>query len=125
MRNGFIGLDPMCAEMARNLLDTGHTLCVFNRSAARAEPLRSAGAAVAAHPAQAVQSADAVFTMVADDAALASVTFGATGIIAGMKPGAVHISMSTIGVAAAQDLAEKHRAAGLGFVSATVFGRPD
>ena len=115
----------MGAAIARNLLESGHDLCVFNRSPARAEPLCAAGATVAASPAQAAHSAEAVFTMVADDDALASVTFGAMGIVAGMKPGAVHISMSTIGVAAAQDLATRHRAAGLGFVSAPVFGRPD
>ena len=125
MQIGFIGLGAMGAAMARNLLESGHAVCVFNRSPARAQPLRDAGATVAASPAQAVQSADVVFTMVADDAALASVTFGELGIVAGMKPGAVHISMSTIGVACAQVLAARHRAAGLGFVSATVFGRPD
>jgi 3-hydroxyisobutyrate dehydrogenase-like beta-hydroxyacid dehydrogenase len=125
MQIGFIGLGAMGAAIARNLLESGHDLCVFNRSPARAEPLRDAGATVAENPAQAAHSADVVFTMVADDAALASVTFGEMGIVAGMKPGAVHISMSTIGVATAQDLATRHRAAGLGFVSAPVFGRPD
>jgi 3-hydroxyisobutyrate dehydrogenase-like beta-hydroxyacid dehydrogenase len=98
---------------------------VFNRNPARAEPLRKAGAEVAASPAQAVQGVDVVFTMVSDDAALTSVTFGEVGILAGLKPGALHISMSTIGVATAQELAAKHGEAGLGFVSAPVFGRPD
>ncbi len=116
MRIGFIGLGSMGAAIARNLVESGHDLCVFNRTPARAEPLRNAGATVAATPAQA---------MVADDAALESVTFGEMGIVAGMKPGALHISMSTIGVATAQDVAARHRSAGLGFVSATVFGRPD
>ena len=125
MQIGFIGLGSMGAAIARNLLAFGHDLRVFNRSPARAEPLRTAGAMVAASPAHAAHSADVVFTMVADDAALESVTFGELGIVAGAKPGAVHISMSTIGVAAAQHLAARHRAAGLGFVSATVFGRPD
>jgi 3-hydroxyisobutyrate dehydrogenase-like beta-hydroxyacid dehydrogenase len=63
--------------------------------------------------------------MVADDAALISVTFGETGIVAGLKPGALHISMSTIGVDTAKNLTVKHREAGFGFVSAPVFGRPD
>jgi 3-hydroxyisobutyrate dehydrogenase-like beta-hydroxyacid dehydrogenase len=125
MQIGFIGLGAMGAAIAGNLLESGHDLHVFNRSPARAEPLRAAGAMLAASPAQAAHSADVVFTMVADDAALESVTFGELGIIAGAKPGALHISMSTIGVAAAQHLAVRHRAAGLGFVSATVFGRPD
>ena len=125
MQIGFIGLGSMGAAIAGNLLASGHELCVFNRSPARAEPLRMAGATVATSPAQAAESADVVFTMVADDAALASVTFGETGLVARLKPGAVHISMSTVGVATAQDLTARHRAAGLGFVSAPVFGRPD
>jgi 3-hydroxyisobutyrate dehydrogenase-like beta-hydroxyacid dehydrogenase len=125
MQIGFIGLGSMGAALATNLLASGHDVRVFNRTAARAEPLRKAGASVAETPAQAARSADVVFTMVADDAALASVTFGDAGIVAGLRPGAVHVSMSTIGVATAQDLAARHREAGLGFVSATVFGRPD
>jgi 3-hydroxyisobutyrate dehydrogenase-like beta-hydroxyacid dehydrogenase len=115
----------MGAAIARNLLESGHDMRVFNRSPERAEPLRNAGATIAASPAQAARSADVVITMVADDAVLASVTVGDVGILAGMRPGALHISMSTIGVATAQDLAARHRAAGLGFVSAPVFGRPD
>jgi 3-hydroxyisobutyrate dehydrogenase-like beta-hydroxyacid dehydrogenase len=122
---GFIGLGAMGAPIASNLLESGHQLRVFNRNPERAEPLRVAGATVAASPASAAHSAEVVFTMVADDAALEAVTFGEMGIVAGAQPGAVHISMSTIGVATAQKLAARHRAAGLGFVSATVFGRPD
>jgi 3-hydroxyisobutyrate dehydrogenase-like beta-hydroxyacid dehydrogenase len=125
MKIGFIGLGSMGAAIATNLVKSGHDVHVFNRSPARAEPLRKAGATVAASPAQAAHSADVVFTMVADDAALVSVTFGEAGIVAGLKPGALHISMSTIGVATAQDLTMRHRALGLGFMSAPVFGRPD
>ena len=125
MKIGFIGLGNMGSAIAMNLLKAGHEMVVYNRTPARAEPLRKAGATVAASPAQAAHSADVVFTMVADDAALISVTFGETGIVAGLKPGALHISMSTIGVDTAKDLTVKHREAGFGFVSAPVFGRPD
>jgi 3-hydroxyisobutyrate dehydrogenase-like beta-hydroxyacid dehydrogenase len=125
MQIGFIGLGAMGAAIAGNLLEAGHDLRVFNRTGARAEPLRAAGAAVVATPAHAARSADVVFTMVADDAALEAVTFGERGLLAGARPGALHVSMSTIGVATAQDFAARHRAAGLGFVSATVFGRPE
>ena len=125
MKIGFIGLGAMGAAIATNLVESGHEVHVFNRSPARAEPLRKAGATVAASAAEAVRSAKVVFSMVADDAALASLTFGDAGIAAGLKPGALHVSMSTISVAAAQDLAARHREAGQGFVSATVFGRPD
>lgn len=125
MKIGFVGLGAMGAAMAKNLLESGHDVHVFNRSPARAEPLRAAGATVAATAAQAADSAEVVFSMVADDAALAAVTYGEAGIAAGLEPGALHVSMSTISVAAAQALTTRHREAGLGFVSATVFGRPD
>ncbi|MGF6598650.1 3-hydroxyisobutyrate dehydrogenase-like beta-hydroxyacid dehydrogenase [Paraburkholderia sp. GAS448] len=125
MKIGFVGLGSMGAAIAMNLIESGHDVHVFNRSPARAEPLRKAGASVAASPAEAAQSAEVIFTMVADDAAHASVTFGDAGIAAGLKRGALHISMSTISVACAQDNAARYREAGLGFVSAPVFGRPD
>jgi 3-hydroxyisobutyrate dehydrogenase-like beta-hydroxyacid dehydrogenase len=125
MRIGFIGLGAMGAAIATNLVESGHDVHVFNRNPARAEPLREAGATVARSAAQAAHSAEVVFSMVADDAALESVTFGEAGIAAGLRPGALHISMSTIGVATAQDLTARHREAGWGFVSAPVFGRPD
>jgi 3-hydroxyisobutyrate dehydrogenase-like beta-hydroxyacid dehydrogenase len=125
MRIGFIGLGSMGAAIAANLIESGHDVRVFNRSPARAESLREKGASVVSTPAQAAQAADVVFTMVADDAALDAVTFGEAGIIAGLRSGALHISMSTISVAAAQGHAAIHRDAGVGFVSAPVFGRPD
>ncbi len=125
MQIGFIGLGAMGAAIARNLVEDGHDVHVFNRSPARAEPLRKAGATVAGSPAQAAQLADVVFSMVADDAALTSVTSGETGILAGLKPGALHVSLSTIGRDTAQALTVRHREAGVGFISAPVFGRPD
>ncbi|MGF6372341.1 3-hydroxyisobutyrate dehydrogenase-like beta-hydroxyacid dehydrogenase [Paraburkholderia sp. RAU6.4a] len=125
MKIGFVGLGSMGAAIAMNLIESGHEVHVFNRTAARAEPLRAAGARVAASPAHAAESADVVFTMVADDAAHAAVTFGEAGIANALRPGALHISMSTISVAAAQDHAARYREAELPFVSAPVFGRPD
>jgi len=125
MQIGFIGLGAMGAAIAMNLVESGHQVCVFNRNPARTEPLRRAGATVAASPAEAANQADAVFSMVADDAALTSVTLGETGILAGCRAGAVHVSLSTIGVDTAQTLTVRHTEAGVGFVSAPVFGRPD
>jgi 3-hydroxyisobutyrate dehydrogenase-like beta-hydroxyacid dehydrogenase len=119
MKIGFVGLGSMGAAIAANLIESGHEVHVFNRTPARAERLREAGARIAASPAEAARSADVVFTMVSDDAAHTAVTFGEAGIATTLKPGAVHVSMSTISVATAQDHATKYREAGL------VFGRPD
>jgi 3-hydroxyisobutyrate dehydrogenase-like beta-hydroxyacid dehydrogenase len=125
MQLAFVGLGAMGSAIAHNLLASGHALHVFNRHAAKAEPLRAAGATVATSPAEAARAADVVFTMVADDAALKAVTFGEQGIAAGLRPDAVHVCMSTIGVAAARELARQHASAGQHYVSAPVFGRPD
>jgi 3-hydroxyisobutyrate dehydrogenase-like beta-hydroxyacid dehydrogenase len=125
MKLGFIGLGAMGGAIAMNLVKSGHDVQVYNRNPDRAALLLDAGATLAASPAQVAHAADVVFTMVADDAALMAVTSGAAGLVAGLQQDALHISMSTISVATAQELAVRHREAGLGFVSATVFGRPD
>jgi len=125
MQIGFVGLGAMGSAMAGRLLAAGHELHVWNRTAQRAEALRAQGAKVAATPAEAASRSQAVVTMVADDAALASVTFGEQGIAAGLASGAVHVGMSTIGVDAARDVAARHQAKGQRYVSAPVFGRPD
>jgi len=124
MNIGFIGLGSMGAAIVPNLLIAGHAVKVWNRTAAKAEPLVEKGAVQAATPGEAAKGADVVFTMVADDAALESVTFGGDGILANLKKDGVHVSMSTVGVALVERLTLQHAAAGQGFVAAPVFGRP-
>jgi 3-hydroxyisobutyrate dehydrogenase-like beta-hydroxyacid dehydrogenase len=63
--------------------------------------------------------------MLADDAALDAVLSGEEGILAGLKAGALHISMSTIAVVTAESAAARHAERGQSFLSAPVFGRPD
>jgi len=125
MRLAFVGLGTMGSAVAANLLAAGHTLRVYNRHPDKAEPLRAKSAVVCATPAEAAREAEAVFTMVADDAALQAVTFGEHGIAAGLRADAVHVCLSTVGVATAREVARRHREAGQGYVSAPVFGRPD
>jgi 3-hydroxyisobutyrate dehydrogenase-like beta-hydroxyacid dehydrogenase len=64
-------------------------------------------------------------SMLADDAALEAVLSGEDGLLAGLAPGGLHVSLSTIAVATADRLADQHAAKGQHFVSAPVFGRPD
>ena len=65
----FLGLGKMGGGMAGCLLAAGNEVSVWNRSAANAEPLAAKGVTVSASPAQAAENADAIFSMVADDAA--------------------------------------------------------
>lgn len=124
MRVAFLGLGQMGAAIAANLAAAGHGLTVWNRSAAKAAPLVAAGARLARTPREAVAGCDVAFTMLADDAALDAVLDGHDGLHAGLAAGALHVSMSTIAVASAARIDERHRVLGQGFLSAPVFGRP-
>ncbi len=125
MKLGFLGLGSMGSAIAANLVRASPELIVWNRSPDKTRPLVELGAAAAASPAEAAAGRDVVFSMLADDAALHAVLDGERGLLAGLSPGAIHVSMSTIGVAAADDAAAQHARRGQHFVSAPVFGRPD
>lgn len=119
MKIAFIGLGQMGHGMAANLIKAGHEVALYNRSAAKAAGL---GGRVATSPADAVREAEVVFTMLADDKALEAVT---PGLLEALPKGSIHVSCSTISVAASEALTKAHAAAGQKFVSAPVFGRPD
>lgn len=125
MKIGFLGLGAMGSLMAKRLLDAGHDLTVWNRTASRCDPLVAAGAKLAAAPADTARGNDAVITMLFDDAAHEDVVFGAHGVLAALEPDAIHLAMSTISVALSQRLADEHKKRGIAFVAAPVFGRPN
>jgi 3-hydroxyisobutyrate dehydrogenase-like beta-hydroxyacid dehydrogenase len=110
--------------MAANLLRAGHQVTVYNRTPSKAQPLAEQGARLAVRIADACRG-DAVITMLADDAALESVVFAPDGVLDALPAGAIHLSMSTIGVALSERLAAAHANARQRFVSAPVFGRPE
>lgn len=121
----FLGLGSMGAAMAANLLKAGFPLTVYNRTAAKAEPLRQQGATVAATPAEAAREAAIVFTMVTDDKALEALTTGPDGVLTTLPKGAIHASCSTVAPDTNRRLAEAHRAHGSFLVASPVFGKPD
>jgi len=114
----------MGAAMAGSLLRAGFELRVFNRSPGRAEALTAAGARLAPTLEEACE-ADVLITMLADDRAAEAVVFGDGGVLRFLPRGALHLSMSSLSVPCARRLAAAHAAAGQGYVSAPVFGRPD
>jgi len=115
---GFIGLGKMGIAMARNLAKAGHDVRAWNRS-----PVEGAGLNLVKSAREAFD-ADVVFTMLSDDAALRAVVLD-SGVLKTARKGAVHVGCSTISIAFAEELATRHAEAGLGYVSAPVFGRPD
>ncbi|GII79436.1 dehydrogenase [Sphaerisporangium rufum] len=114
-----LGTGIMGAPMARNLLKQGHQVRVWNRTTSRAEPLRDAGGIVAGTPAEAVESADVIITILTDGEAVRETM---TGAAAGLRPGQIWAQMSTVGPAALAPLAELAGEHGLVFVDAPVQG---
>lgn len=125
MQYGFIGLGSLGTPIAINLLESGHPLYLYNRTRSKAQALESKGAIVCDSIEALAKNCDLVFTMVADDAALKAITTGSNGLLQHLKPGAVHVSMSTILAQTAGELAALHNKNGQHYLAAPVFGRPE
>ncbi|MGE3773791.1 MAG: NAD(P)-dependent oxidoreductase [Gammaproteobacteria bacterium] len=122
MNVGFVGTGAMGEPMARNLLRAGHAVTVFNRRAERSQALVADGATVAATIADAARQ-NIVISMLADDRATEALVLDGD-FVAAMPAHGIHVCMATIGAALADELSATHAAAGKGYVSAPVFGRP-
>ncbi|HTQ76201.1 MAG TPA: NAD(P)-dependent oxidoreductase [Burkholderiales bacterium] len=125
MKVGFIGTGRMGRAMARRLIEAGHELAVFNRTPAKAAELVQAGARSAASIARAAQHGDAVFTMLADDAALEDVAGQAGGLLESLPKGGIHICSGTHGIGVIRKLKASHAARGQVLVTAPMLGRPE
>ncbi|MEI6625538.1 MAG: NAD(P)-dependent oxidoreductase [Thermoleophilia bacterium] len=105
-RVGCIGLGTMGGPMAGHLLDAGHEVAVWNRTAAKGDELVARGARRADSPADAARDADVVVTCVSDTPDLVAVVLGDHGVIEGIREGAVLLDCSTVSPSAEKELAE-------------------
>lgn len=119
---GFAGLGIMGAGMARNLLRAGHPVGVYNRTAAKAEPLVEAGATQAYSPKELAESSQAVMLCVSDTPDVEALLFGDDGLAAGLRPGALVIDCSTVSPEATRTWAEQLAEQDVDFVDAPVSG---
>jgi len=123
MKIGFIGLGRMGGHVAANLLKAGHSVTVWNRSQEPVAALVAKGAVAAKTPDEAMQG-DAVFSMLSNDQVMRDV--GLAGpLLEKANKNLIHINLATISAAFAKELAAAHAKAGLGYISAPVFGRPE
>jgi 3-hydroxyisobutyrate dehydrogenase-like beta-hydroxyacid dehydrogenase len=123
MKIGFIGLGRMGQGVVENLLKAGHAVTVWNRSPGPVAALAAKGAVAAKTPAEAL-GGEALLSMLSNDAAIREI--GLAGSLLEKAPkDLVHVNMATISVGFAKELAAVHRARGLAYLSAPVFGRPE
>ena len=125
MKVAFIGLGRMGQAMARRLLDAGHDLAVYNRTPDKTKPLAAAGARVVDSIEAAARYGEAVFTMLADDAALADVAGQKGGLLQSLPKGGVHVCAGTHGVGIIRQLAAAHAEAGQVLLATPMLGRPE
>ncbi len=125
LRVGWLGAGVMGAPMARNVRAAGHQVTIWNRTAAKAEPLAEHGLRVAGSAAEAAEGCDLLVTMLADvDAVVASLNGGPDGgaVLDRLGFDAVWVQMSTVGVEGCSRLATLARDHDVDFVDAPVSG---
>src|ERR1700675_3287816 len=126
---GFVGLGQMGTAMAANLASAGHRVIAYVRRPEQQGKLTALGLKPTTNIAN-LFDCEIVISMLPNDDAVREVVFGREavgldGLAQGLRPGAVHLSMSTISTAAATELASEHASNEQGYVAAPVFGNPD
>jgi 2-hydroxy-3-oxopropionate reductase len=120
---GFIGLGIMGGPMAKNLMEAGYELVLYNRTREKAEDLAGDGdAEVAGSPKEVAESSDVIVTMLPDSPDVRDVVTGEAGALEGIKEGALLVDMSTISPVVTEELAEKVRERGASMLDAPVSG---
>lgn len=121
-RVGWIGLGLIGKPMAKRLVDAGYPVTIWNRTASKADDLKSLGARAAATPCEAAAAADVLFTCVSDPPALEAVLWGADGALAGLGKGSVLIDSSTVSPELAKRTAAACAERGAEYLEAPITG---
>jgi len=121
-RIGWVGLGKMGTPMAKNVLNAGYSLTVYNRTREKTKELAELGARVADSPTSVASGSEVVISMILGDRALEDVSLGPEGILQGAGPGLVYIDMSTVSVVASARVAEAAEERGVTYLRAPVTG---
>ena len=119
---GFLGLGKMGIHMASRILDAGHELTVWNRSADKAKALVERGASLAGTPAELAASCDIVVSILSNDDVVLDVYEGRDGLLNNSVDGKLFVDMSTLRPGTVRELAQRVYSAGAGFIDAPVSG---
>jgi 2-hydroxy-3-oxopropionate reductase len=120
---GFVGLGIMGKPMAKNLMEAGYELVLYNRTPEKAQELAEDGEAeVAANPREVAENSDIIITMLPDSPDVEAVVAGEGGVLEGIRDGALLVDMSTISPVVTEELAEKVKECGASMLDAPVSG---
>ncbi|MEW6636203.1 MAG: 2-hydroxy-3-oxopropionate reductase [Actinomycetota bacterium] len=122
-RVGFIGLGIMGRPMAKNLIEAGYELLLYNRTRQKAERLaKESGARLAHSLGELAEASDLIITMLPDSPEVQSVVAGEGGLLEGIREGALLVDMSTISPVVTRELAAKVSQRGASMLDAPVSG---
>lgn len=124
MEIGFIGLGNLGAVMAQNLIERERPLHIYNRTIDKLKAFEHQAKVYNTIPSLA-KNCDVIISIVSDDAAVRNISYGNDGLVKNMKQGAVHVCLSTISAAAAEELSIAYESKQLEYITATVIGRPE
>lgn len=119
----FIGLGSMGGAMARNLVDAGHSVCVYDVIEAKCDEIK--GATKAASVAEAARNAEFIFFSVPDPVALKECIFGENGALSVMREGQIVVDMSTVSMEVSAQCDEAIKAKGGFFLCTPIGGGTD
>lgn len=119
---GVVGLGVMGGRIAGRLHSHGYDVYGTNRTKSKADALIEEGLLWRDSPREVAEAADVVFSMVTDDEALAAVTAGPDGILAGLAAGHIYVDMSTVSPQTSRELSERVAARGASMLAAPVSG---
>ena len=121
-RIGWVGTGVMGRWMCEHAMKKGYAATVYNRSADKAQPLVDQGAKLAKSPKEVAAQSDIVFAIVGFPKDVREVFLGADGALAGAKPGAVLVDMTTSEPSLAKEIYEAAKAKGVASLDAPVSG---
>eukprot|EP00455_Lapot_gusevi_P033358 TRINITY_DN3647_c0_g1_i1.p1 TRINITY_DN3647_c0_g1~~TRINITY_DN3647_c0_g1_i1.p1 ORF type:complete len:344 (+),score=115.73 TRINITY_DN3647_c0_g1_i1:99-1034(+) len=121
-RIGWIGTGVMGRWMCSHLMNAGYRAFVYNRSAAKAQPLVDQGATLCATPADVAANSDVVFTMVGYPSDVRNVILGADGVLSTARAGSIIVDMTTSEPSLACEIYEKAKEKGVASIDAPVSG---
>ncbi|CAF0746631.1 unnamed protein product [Rotaria sordida] len=125
LKVSFLGLGSMGNAIAKNILNKGFQLVVWNRTASKANDLVNAGARLATTPREAVANADVIISCLFDDKSCLDAAQGENGYLMEIQKNAIHVNTTTISPQVANQLETLHKQHGAYYIAGPVFGRPD
>ncbi|VVC24083.1 3-hydroxyisobutyrate dehydrogenase, NAD-binding domain,6-phosphogluconate dehydrogenase, NADP-binding,6- [Cinara cedri] len=122
MKFGFIGLGNIGTEIVKNLLKSGHTVIVWNRSPEKCQQFLEIGATAGITPSDVVIGSDIIFSCVSNPRVVKDIIFGNDGILSNLGTGKSFVEMSGVDPETSQDIGDAISSIGGRYMEAVIQG---